>query len=601
MSFLAPLWLALGLAAAVPVLLHLLRRRSGTRIEFPAVRFLLRAEKEHRRQMRMRNLLVMLLRVAVVLVLALAAARPLGRAGASGHAPTAVAIVLDNSLSTGAVRGGRMAIDALREAGERVLDATTAEDLVWLLTVDGDVAATGAAAARDVLARVQPVDGAGNLVASIERAAALASASGLGAGTVTVLTDGQATAWPRAARTGEVPVTIVTLTDAAPRNSSVRAARPEPARWAPRGAVSIAVSSDDSADVRVVLGERTLARTLAGPNASLTVRGTAGRDGWLAGRVELPPDELRADDLRHFAVFSGAPPAVQVDASAGAFARAAIETLAEGRRVGLGGAISVSGADAVSRRPVLAFAPSDPVRAGAANRALAAAGIPWRFSDAIRDESSVRGGELDGTIVRVRHSLIATGGGTADTLAMAGGGVWAVAGEGYVVVGSAMDPQATDLPISARFLPWIEGVLVRHLLTDGGRIVYATPLASVQLPLGVDELRGAEDRTFAVSGRAVTAPSAAGVYWMRRAGAVVGALVVNAEPAESDLAPLDSAGVAARIVGRAPAVVTARDDVARTAFSSAARRPLAGMMFVALVGLLLVESVVARESRRSQG
>ena len=113
MSFLAPLWLALGLAAAVPVLLHLLRRRSGTRIEFPAVRFLLRAEKEHRRQMRMRNLLVMLLRVAVVLALALAAAKPLGRAGASGHAPTAVAIVLDNSLSTGAVRGGRMAIDAL--------------------------------------------------------------------------------------------------------------------------------------------------------------------------------------------------------------------------------------------------------------------------------------------------------------------------------------------------------------------------------------------------------------------------------------------------------------------------------------------------------
>jgi hypothetical protein len=88
---------------------------------------------------------------------------------------------------------------------------------------------------------------------------------------------------------------------------------------------------------------------------------------------------------------------------------------------------------------------------------------------------------------------------------------------------------------------------------------------------------------------------------MRRAGAVVGALVVNAEPSESDLTSLDSAGVAARIVGRAPAVVTTRDDVARMAFSAAARRPLVGMMLIALVGLLLVETAVARDSRRSQG
>ena len=49
MSFLAPLWLLAGAAAAVPLLLHLLRRRIGARIEFPAVRYLLRAEREHSR------------------------------------------------------------------------------------------------------------------------------------------------------------------------------------------------------------------------------------------------------------------------------------------------------------------------------------------------------------------------------------------------------------------------------------------------------------------------------------------------------------------------------------------------------------------------
>ncbi|MCY7287472.1 MAG: BatA domain-containing protein, partial [Cryobacterium sp.] len=40
MAFLAPLWLSLAVLAAVPVLLHLLRRNISSRIEFPAVRYL---------------------------------------------------------------------------------------------------------------------------------------------------------------------------------------------------------------------------------------------------------------------------------------------------------------------------------------------------------------------------------------------------------------------------------------------------------------------------------------------------------------------------------------------------------------------------------
>ena len=49
MSFLAPFYLLLAGAAAVPLLLHLLRRRVATRVDFPAARYLLRAEQEHSR------------------------------------------------------------------------------------------------------------------------------------------------------------------------------------------------------------------------------------------------------------------------------------------------------------------------------------------------------------------------------------------------------------------------------------------------------------------------------------------------------------------------------------------------------------------------
>ena len=61
-DFLSPAWLLAGLAAAVPLFIHLMRRRIGTRIEFPAVRYLARAEREHSRKLRLKNLLLMLLR-----------------------------------------------------------------------------------------------------------------------------------------------------------------------------------------------------------------------------------------------------------------------------------------------------------------------------------------------------------------------------------------------------------------------------------------------------------------------------------------------------------------------------------------------------------
>src|ERR1700712_497576 len=123
MTFLAPLYLLLGAAAAVPLLLHLLRRNITTQVDFPAARYLERAEQEHSRSLRLRNLLLMLLRVLLVLALAIAAARPFVRGIGVGHGPSALAVVLDNSLSTTAVVGGAPVFDRLRDAALRLLTA----------------------------------------------------------------------------------------------------------------------------------------------------------------------------------------------------------------------------------------------------------------------------------------------------------------------------------------------------------------------------------------------------------------------------------------------------------------------------------------------
>src|SRR5688572_24582695 len=105
MGFLSP-WLLLAAAAvAVPVFLHLFHRHESRRTAFPALRYLLRTEREHARQIRLRQLLLLFLRAAVIVLLALAGARPFLRGRGGAHPPTALAIVLDNSLSPSRVVG----------------------------------------------------------------------------------------------------------------------------------------------------------------------------------------------------------------------------------------------------------------------------------------------------------------------------------------------------------------------------------------------------------------------------------------------------------------------------------------------------------------
>ncbi|MCI0434657.1 MAG: BatA domain-containing protein, partial [Gemmatimonadetes bacterium] len=133
MGFLAPSLLLLGAAVVVPIVLHLFQRHQGPRVVFPALRYLRRAETEHARRIRLRQWLLMLLRIAVVLVLTMAAARPFLRAAGAGHEPTAVAIILDNSMSSGLVVGDRRILDELKDRALETLDRAGPEDRFWLI------------------------------------------------------------------------------------------------------------------------------------------------------------------------------------------------------------------------------------------------------------------------------------------------------------------------------------------------------------------------------------------------------------------------------------------------------------------------------------
>jgi hypothetical protein len=105
MNFVNPLFLIGGLAVAVPILLHLIKREHARKIEFPTLMFLRRISRRMIRYQKLRHLLLLLLRVLAFLLIVLAFMRPYREktqaAAAVGRITTAHVIVIDNSLSMG--------------------------------------------------------------------------------------------------------------------------------------------------------------------------------------------------------------------------------------------------------------------------------------------------------------------------------------------------------------------------------------------------------------------------------------------------------------------------------------------------------------------
>jgi len=633
MAFLAPFLLGLAALAGVPLAVHLLRRRVSRRVDFPAVRYLTRMEQEHSKELKLRHRLLLLLRVLAVIALALAAARPVANLVGLGHAPLSLALLVDNSMSSGAVRDGRAVIDDLRADALALVGKLTPEDRAWIVTADGRVNGGAPASLTQLLTDLKPLGGRGDLGSATRRAVALARSGSPRAPVVAILSDGQANAFvaggDSAITAGDVPVVALVKPRPALRNHALLETAATPARWTPAGAVQFAIASAEPTPWRITLDGRTVARgtsnagTVGSPARTAQKLSTAST-GWVRGSVELDADELRGDDTRWFAVRVAPPPSVAVRGEAGPFLSAALATLVEEKRLGRGtegttGVVAVSGADAANvRGPVLLTAPTDPVRVGEANRTLARLGIPWRFgaitrglvlarSTEVRPAAAVgsTGGPsvaaaatganaLDGASVRLRFPLVHSPGNAGppartDTLATAGGAPWVVAGAAYVLIASPLDPDATDLPLRAGFVPWLLESLSRRL-GDDGQVIAAHPgqfLAGLE---GVSALERPDGTLVPLSGDRLTVPNDAGVYLLRRQAARVGALVVNPEPEESDVGQGATADAKflARVSGRAVSVVAAADGWRKQIFQQAAGRSLTPMLLlIALVALLL--------------
>jgi hypothetical protein len=139
MTFAVPLFLIAGLAAGIPVVLHMINRQKAKDLPFSTLRFLRISVQKTRRRKRIHDVLLMLLRMAVLILIAFGLAKPAVTNLSSlwGGANSAVAVVLDNSASMGTLDQGGMRFETARGAAQQILDELGDGDQVGLWISDG--------------------------------------------------------------------------------------------------------------------------------------------------------------------------------------------------------------------------------------------------------------------------------------------------------------------------------------------------------------------------------------------------------------------------------------------------------------------------------
>ena len=103
LSFLSPLFF-IGLAAlALPIIAHLISRKSGVRKSFPAVNFLISSQGDLATRSRLKDLILLLLRALILVLIVLIFAKPavFSFSAKTDDSPKSIAIVIDNSFSMG--------------------------------------------------------------------------------------------------------------------------------------------------------------------------------------------------------------------------------------------------------------------------------------------------------------------------------------------------------------------------------------------------------------------------------------------------------------------------------------------------------------------
>jgi hypothetical protein len=312
-SFLSPLFLIGAAAAAVPIVLHLLRRETEARVKFPTVRLLKHGPVEDVQRRRLRELLLLALRVGALCLLAVAFARPFF--AASGAQPSGVTVVaLDTSLSMSAPgrfeRAKQLAIEAINRApADDEVGVVSFGESAAILSPLGDGRPLAIAAVEGTSTGFEST----RYRAAFNTVSEMIRARGGGRATIIVVTDLQESGWDEGDRAALPEAAQVEVADvgALPANLAVTGVRIDGDRIV--ATVRAVGSEAREARVRLVVDGRTVGEDGASLAPDQFVEVTLpGARGVTASVSVDDPQGIQGDNTRHLVLSNTGRPAVLV-------------------------------------------------------------------------------------------------------------------------------------------------------------------------------------------------------------------------------------------------------------------------------------------------
>ena len=634
MGFLNPLALLLGAAVAVPLLLHLLQRQQGPRVIFPALRYLRRAEREHARKIRLRQILLLMLRVLVLLLIAAAAARPFLHTGGAGHVPTAGVIILDNSASTGAIVQDRRVLDVLKERAQETLLRAGPDDVFWLVRAGSswEPAIRGdASMIADRVRETEPVAGAADLSGAVERAhTLLQTGAGQRAREIQLISDLQATNLRPIQRVESSPSVLIWQPEGdVPPNRGIAAVEVGGGlvpRTGERSTVAVVLAGNEAGDttsVRVTIGNRVVAAGTGSTGAAALLTLPPQPEGLFSGHADIDADAFRADDRRYFAGRITPLPLVALTRPT-PFVEEALTVLADAGRIRRGGiaaadvVIAPGGAQlaaAPGGASLVVLPPDASLELPALNSSLASAGVPWRYEvpttrGEATIEATVAAGEalqrqLPAIRVRRTYPLRATGA-AADSvlLRLSDGTPFAVRGQRpgggtYVLLASPLADTSTTLPVTAAMVPLLDQLTGAWAAASMGS-AEVVPGERIDLPQGASAVERPDgERDTLRLGETYRAPALPGIYRIFSGDSVRSVFVVNTPAIESDLNRADRNRVRASLPGWNVEFADSPGEWTRDIYHQRLGREVWGPLLWLLLLLLVIESLAAASGRRN--
>ncbi len=321
-------WMLVGLlAAAIPLLLHLLGRRRARKVPFTALAFLMNRNPRRARAIHLRERSLLAVRCAAAALIALALAKPLVPAlddddsVIAGAGPVALAIVLDDSMSM-MTRGadGETRFEAARARVLRLLDRLPIGSTAALVAsghparaltrrLSGDLRSV-AQATRKIVHHPRR-DDAARALAMAEQLLSTASDRARG---LVVLSDLQASGWAGVELPVEPPakgrerpplrLQLERVGDAKATNTAITDVRAEPApeRGPQQVRVEATVSHHGARSFRghltVRAGEREVKSWIEVAGGETIKRSMVLPATTDTAEVSLPADDLAADNRR---------------------------------------------------------------------------------------------------------------------------------------------------------------------------------------------------------------------------------------------------------------------------------------------------------------